>query len=309
MKIGMHTGQQDCPFDDLRRVWRLADENGFAWVSVWDHFYEAPYLGGGSPVYETVSTMAALASMTKNVRVGCLVYSAGYRPPALMAKVATTLDHISNGRVTLGMGAGWHAAEYEAFGYEFPGPKIRLDMLEESVQIIKSMLTTESTTFDGAHFRVTDAQCNPKPVQENLPVWIGGQGEKRTLRLAARYADGWNAAYISAEAFKHKNEVLDSWCDVEKRDPAKIERSINVNFVMGADDVAARRNRENFEQQWGARAQSLVPGALLGRSAQVIEQIGHFRDLGTENLNIALRPPFDWEAIQAFIEEVMPKFR
>ena len=158
MNIGMHTGQQDCAFEDLRRVWRIADDNGFAWVSIWDHFYEAPYVDGGSPTYETVSTMAALASETKTVRVGCLVYSVGYRPPALMAKMITTVDHISNGRANLGLGAGWHAAEYEAYGYEFPPPKTRLDMLEESVQIVKGMLTEGRSTFEGQHYRAADAQ-------------------------------------------------------------------------------------------------------------------------------------------------------
>jgi F420-dependent oxidoreductase-like protein len=310
MNIGMHTGQQDCSYEDLRRVWRLADSAGFKWVSVWDHFYESPYTDGSSPVFETVSIMAALAAETRNVRVGCLVYSAGYRPPGLLAKAATTIDHISNGRCTLGLGAGWHAQEYKAYGYQFPEPKTRLDMLEECVQIVQSMLTKESTTFHGKHFEVENARCLPPPVKAKLPVFVGGQGEKRTLRIAARWADGWNAAYISPEAFKHKTDVLDQWCEREKRDPAAIERSINVGFYVGADERSAKRIREQFRQAWGSAADRIAGGMLLGTPKEAIEQVGRFQKTGgAKNLNIALRPPYDWDALQAFAEQVIPAFR
>jgi len=309
MNFGIHTGQQDSSYEDLRRAWRLADSSGFKWVSVWDHFYESPYTGGASPVFETVSIMAALAAVTRNVRVGCLVYSAGYRPPSVLAKVATTIDHISNGRAALGLGAGWHVHEYEAFGFDFPPARTRLDMLEECVQIVQSMLTKETTTFEGRHFRVKNVRCLPPPVQAKLPVLVGGQGEKRTLRIAARHADGWNAAYISPEAFKHKNAVLDQWCERERRDPATIERSINVGFYLGADERAAKRIREQFRQSWGAAADRIAPGMLLGSPQEAIEQVGRFAAIGAKNLNIALRPPFDWEALQAFAEEVIPAFR
>ena len=308
MKIGMHTGQQDCSFDELRRVWHIADDNGYSWVSIWDHFYEAPYVDGGSLTYETVSALAALASETKNVRVGVLVFSAGYRPPALMAKMITTIDHISNGRANLGMGAGWHVNEYEAYGYQFPGPKTRLDMLEESVQIIQGMLRDGRTTFKGKHFSAADAQLVPGPMQAKLPVWIGGQGEKRTIPMAARYADGYNAAYIPPELFKRKIEVLDRSCEALGRDPAEIERSINSGFYMGVNEEDAGRHRETFYQQWGRRAEHIEGGMLLGTAQEAIDRIGRFSEAGAQGLNIAFRPPFDWDAIQAFTEDVLPVF-
>lgn len=309
LNFGIHTGQQNCAYEDLRRVWRLADRSGFKWVSVWDHFYESPYVDGNAPVFETVSAMAALACETASVRVGCLVYSAGYRPPGLLAKVAATLDHISNGRATLGIGAGWHRQEYLAYGYDFPEPRVRLAMLEEAVQIIQSMLTKEVTTFEGKHFRVREARCLPPPVQAKLPVFVGGQGERRTLRIAARHADGWNAAYISPELWRHKNEVLDQWCVKENRDPETIERSVNVGFYMGADDSSARRIRDDFRKAWGPAADRIAAGMLLGSPKEAVEQVGRFVQAGAKNLNIALRAPFDWDALQAFIEEVMPAFR
>ena len=308
MKFGIHTGQQDVAYDELRKLWRLADSSGFSWVSVWDHFYDVPYVDGGSPVFETVAIMTALAAETENVRVGCLVASAGFRSPAVLAKAATTVDHVSGGRATLGLGAGWYAKEYEAFGYDFPGPKQRLDMLEESVQIVQGLLTQSRTTFEGAHYQVRDAQFNPKPVQAKLPVWIGGAGERRTIPMAARYADGWNVAYISAEALAHKSAVLDQSCERIGRDPAELERSINVGFYINADAGEAERSRDEFYRVWSSMPPGRDAGMLFGTPDQVIEQIGRYVDTGVDLINIALRPPYDWEALQAFIEDVLPAF-
>ena len=299
ISFGVHTGQQDLAMDDLRRTWREIDAAGMDWISVWDHFYEAPPRDGSGACFEAVSVMAALAAETQNVRVGCLVFCMGYRNPGVLAKAAVTIDHVSNGRLELGLGAGWHVAEHQAFGIPFPSVKTRLDKLEESVQIIRSLFTEERTTFIGDHFQVEDAYCNPKPIQEQPRIWIGGGGEKRTLRIVAKYADGWNSAYISAEGYRHKCQVLDQWCEWEGRDPENIARNVNVHFQMGADEAAARRKREAFKGQ----------GALLGTPQEVIERIGDYAKAGAQGLNIALRAPFDWEALQAFMEEVAPAFK
>ena len=307
MRFGVHTGQQDCSYQDLRKVWRLADTSGMYWASVWDHFYETPALDGSSPSFEAVSTMAALAAETTNLRVGSLVFCAGYRSPGMLAKAAVTIDHISNGRAELGLGAGWHRMEFEEYGYQFPPPKVRLDMLEEALQIIQGMLSAqEATTFAGEHFQVTNARCNPKPLQGKLPVWVGGAGERRTLRIAARYADGWNGAYISPEAFQRKSQILDQWCEREGRDPAEIARSINVGFYMGADEKSAQRHRAEFPSAWDNDGR--LPGMLFGAPREAIERVGEYAEAGANHLNIALRAPFDMEAVQAFIEEVMPAF-
>ena len=304
----MHTGQQDCPFDDLRRAWRFADDHGYAWISIWDHFYEAPYIDGESVTYETVSAFATLAADTNRARLGCLVFTPGYRPPGLLAKMITTIDHISHGRANLGIGAGWHRAEYEAYGYEYGPNRERLDMLDESMQIVQGLLTQERTTFEGRHFRVADAINNPKPVQSKLPVWVGGMGRKRTLRIAARYADGWNAAYIPASQFEELNDVLDDWCDKEGRNPASIERSVNVGFYMGVDDAEAEAIRSRFSDSWKGHRRPVGDGMLMGTASEVAERLGAYAAIGAENVNIAIRPPFNWDALQKFTEEVMPQF-
>ena len=168
LRIGMHTGVQDVSYPDLRKLWQIADSNGFYWVSVWDHFYENPTQDGKSPCFEATTTMAAIAAETENVRIGCLVMAVGYRNPALLAKATVTIDHISNGRVEMGIGGGWYEMEFLAYGYPFPPIKTRLDQLEEGAQIIRSMLHNESTTFHGKHYSVDNAYLFPRPIQ-NLP--------------------------------------------------------------------------------------------------------------------------------------------
>ena len=234
LRIGMHTGVQDVSYPDLRKLWQIADTNGFYWVSVWDHFYENPTQDGKSPCFEATTTMAAIAAETENVRIGCLVMAVGYRNPALLAKATVTIDHISNGRVEMGIGGGWYEMEFLAYGYPFPPIKTRLDQLEEGAQIIRSMLHNESTTFQGKHYSVDNAYLFPRPIQNPPRLWIGGLGEKRTLRITAKYADGWNAAYVPPEMFAAKSQILDRWCDTEGRDPASISRSVNLGFYMGS---------------------------------------------------------------------------
>ncbi len=303
IKIGMHTGPQNCTYEDLRRLWHIADSSGFHWISIWDHFYDNPSPDGSGPCFEAVSTLMALAAETRNVRVGSLVFCMGFRHPAVLAKAAVTIDHVSNGRLELGLGGGWFEMEYNAFGIPFPPVKNRLDMLDEGVQVIRSMLTQEQTTFSGQHFQLTDAYCSPRPVQQPPRIWIGGGGERRTLRLAARYAGGWNVPYITADRYRHKIEVLDRWCETEGRDPATIARSVNLHFAMGTDEASAKSKREAL------RGRPQEGGALTGRAQEVIDHIGVFGDAGAQGVNITMRAPFDWDALQAFIEDIMPAFQ
>ncbi len=309
LKLGIHAGQQNCSFHDLRRLWRLAEDAGFYWVSIWDHFYENPSPDGKGDCFEAVATLAALASDTSRVRVACHVFSVTFRSPAVIAKAAATIDHISNGRMEVGLGAGWYELEHSAYGLPFPSDGVRLDMLEEAIQIVRSMLTQESTTFIGKHFRVENAYGNPKPVQKKPRIWVGGKGEKRTLRIAARYADGWNVPYISPREFSHKVRVLDEWCEKEGRDPSEIERSVNMGFYMGVNQRDATQKRRSYYEAWGDKAETHAGGMLLGTASQAIDSIGAYIDAGAQGLNIAVRAPFDWEALEAFAQEVLPAFK
>ena len=309
LKFGIHSGPQNCTYEDLRRLWRMADSSGFHLVSVWDHFYDDPSVDGDGRCFEAISTITALALETARVRVGALALCVGYRHPAVLAKAASTIDHISVGRFELGLGAGWLEREYRAFGIPFLDASVRLDMLEESVRIIKSMFANDVTTFIGRHFQVENAFCEPKPVQQNPRVWVCGGGERRTLRIVAKHGDGWNVPYISPESYRHKNEVLRRWCEREDRDPAEIVRTVNVGFHMGVTSTDAQRKRDSFGELYGARAAQQEGGMLFGTAREVTESVDAYINAGAQGLNIVMRAPFDWEALQAFIDDVMPAFQ
>ncbi len=335
--LGAHVGQQNFEMDEMRGLWRWLDGNGFDWISAWDHIYEAPNDGGTQPHFEAVATLAAMAVETTNARLGCLVFYVGYRNPGLLAKAAITIDHLSGGRFELGIGAGWHQWEAEAYGYDFPSVGKRLDMLDEGAQLIGPLINASRfggkrsdgaggsggseagdeagngeprrTTFTGEYFRLSDASCLPPPAYESMPLWFGGLGEKRTLPMTAKYADGWNAAYATAEQFRAKNEILDARCEDIGRSPDEIERSVNLSFALATDQKRADELSAAIDDQWGPQAERIRGGSLLGTPEQAAEQVLAYAEAGADMVNIALRAPFEYEALQAYQEVVMPQVR
>lgn len=310
MKFGIHAGPQDCTIAELRRLWRIADTEGFHWCSVWDHLYSVSDLSDPTkPSFEGVATMAALASETKQVRVGALVFCAGYRNPGVLAKAATTIDHLSGGRCELGIGAGWNENEFRAFGMPFPEIKHRLDLLEETAIVLRRLFDGERVTLKGKQVHVEDAICSPRPVQKRLPIWIGGQGEKRLLRMVARHADGWNVPFLGPDVYAQRSATLDAWCEKERRDPRAITRTINLGLAIGADAAAVKQQEESLQAKFGALADFVRPGHLVGTPAQVIDRIREYARGGAEWVILALRAPFDWDGLALFIRDVMPAFR
>ena len=200
--FGVHVGLQHTTADELRSVAAPIEDLGFGWISVWDHFYGATGKPDDAACLEAVAMHAALACSTSKVRCGSLVYSIGYRHPAVLAKAITTIDQLSGGRAEMGIGAGWAKVEYDAYGIPFPSAKIRLDQLEEGIQCLRGLLHGEVTTFEGEYFNLAERATNHEPIQAAIPIWIGGGGEKRTLKIAARYADGWNVPFIAPEAVR-----------------------------------------------------------------------------------------------------------
>src|SRR5438105_15180598 len=169
--FGVHTGLQNTTVDQLRSLWKRIEELGFDWISIWDHFYSADF--NGYECLEAVACHAALACETSRVRCGSLVYCAGYRHPAVLANAIATIDHLSGGRADVGLGAGWSQVEYDAYGIPVPSVGTRLGMLEEAVQCVRGLLHNDSTSFKGQWFTLQDARCEPRPVQERVPIWIG----------------------------------------------------------------------------------------------------------------------------------------
>jgi F420-dependent oxidoreductase-like protein len=307
LRFGLHTGPQDVTIEELRRAWRLADEAGFYWCSVWDHFYSLS--DRTRPCFEGVSAMTALAAETRRVRVGCLVFCVMYRHPALLANAAVTIDHVSGGRCELGIGAGWHELEAAEYGMPFPAIGERLGRLEEAAVIIRRLWRDEETTVAGRYYRLERARCEPKPLQAEPRLWIAGQGERRLLRIVARHADAWNVPFLSPSLYAARNATLDDWCEREKRDPRAILRSVNVGLVIGRTETDVAREEARLAEQFGPLVEFVRDGIMVGTPAQIVERLGAYERGGAELVVIALRAPFDWDGLELFTSEVMPAFR
>ncbi len=287
--FGVHIGLQETTTDEVLALYRKIDQLGYGWISVWDHFYSANLL---SPeCFEAVAMQAAMAMVTKRVRIGSLVYSIGYRHPAVIAKALTTIDHLSGGRVDVGLGAGWHEPEYRAYGMDFPSLTTRFEQLDEGLQVLKGLLHSDVGNFEGKYFSLNDARNEPRPVQAKMPIWIGGGGEKKTLRLAARHADGWNVPFVSPEAFARKVGILHEHCADVGRDPSEVRCTVNVGIAFTEDSL---------QKQFGKIAEGVRPGVLIGSDQQMIDRIGEYEAAGATQINLALRAPFEPETLDRF---------
>jgi F420-dependent oxidoreductase-like protein len=299
VRFGVHTGLQHTTIAELRELWRTIEDLEFDWISIWDHFYAADATGDAHCL-EAVTAHTALACATERVTCGSLVYSAGYRHPAVLANAMATLDQCSNGRIVLGLGGGWLQNEYDRYGLRFGSVGERLRMLEEYVQCVRGLLTQERTTFTGEFFRLDDAQCEPKPVQERLPIWVGGGGERKTLRIAAQYADGWNVPFIPPEEWAHKAQVLEDHCAAVGRDPAEITKTVNVGMAF---------TDEELQRQFGPMSNYVKPGVLSGSVQEMVDKVGGYVEAGAAMVVLALRAPFDRDGLMRFARDVMPAVR
>lgn len=274
------------------------------WDGVWiaDHFM--PRGSGGEPVdgdyHECWTMLAALAALVPRLRVGSLVTSVTYRHPAVLANIVATLDRISDGRAVLGVGAGWQANEHASYGLRLGPVKERLDRLEEACEILVGLLRQPRTTFEGRYFQVRDAPCQPTPVQERLPLLIGGGGEQRTLRLVARLADEWNT-WSTPEILAHKVDVLRRHCDAFGRDPAEIRVSTQALVLLSDDETWLEANRARVRGR----------PSIVGTPTQVVEILGRYRDAGLDELIVP-----DWnmgelsarrDMLNQFWSEVVPQ--
>ena len=229
-------------FDRIVEQAHTAEAAGFSLVTVMDHLYQIKGVGPVTdPMLEGWSALAALARETSRVRLGTLVTGVTYRNPALLAKTATTLDVISGGRAIFGLGAAWNEEEHVGYGYDFPPIRERMDRLDEALTIIRAMFTEDRPSFTGTHYRIDRALNVPRPIQPGGPrILIGGGGEQRTLRIAAKHADMTHWFPLGLDVLRHKTEVLEGYCEAIGRDPATIERTMATPAIVGATEAEAR---------------------------------------------------------------------
>jgi alkanesulfonate monooxygenase SsuD/methylene tetrahydromethanopterin reductase-like flavin-dependent oxidoreductase (luciferase family) len=287
---------------------RTVDRLGYAHFWAWDHLY-AIFGDQYQPIYEGWTSLAALAMATEQTRLGLLVGANTFRNPGLMAKTASTLDHISNGRAILGLGGAWMEAEHTAHGIDFgSGFGERLTWLDESVAACRSLLDGGSVTSDGTgHYRFDDLRLAPLPVQEHLPIMIGGSGEKKTLRTVARYADMWNAMG-SVDVMRHKIEVLREHCSAVGRDPSEIEFTLGIKAtIRDTEEEAVRVLNAAIEHN------RTPPSDLEGDSTfwtgtpeMLAEWLVPYIELGFRTVISEQPAPYDTETLERLIGEVGP---
>jgi F420-dependent oxidoreductase-like protein len=262
-------------FDRVVEQARAAEDAGFSLVTVMDHLYQIPGVGPVTdPMLESWSTLSALARETSRVRLGTLVTGVTYRNPALLAKMATTLDVISGGRAILGLGAAWNEEEHIGYGFDFPPVGERMDRLEEALTIAHAMFTEDRPSFVGRYYRIERALNTPRPIQPGGPrVLVGGGGERRTLKIAAKHADMTHWFPLGLEMLRHKTEVLAEHCEAIGRDPATIERTMATPVVVAGSEAEARAFVEGL-------APERRPYVTAGTPEQMAEGLRPYLDAG-----------------------------
>jgi len=293
-------------YETMSRCANEAQEAGYDAVWLYDHFHTVP-TPQLEAVFECWTSMAALARDTSTIRLGQMVTCNSYRPPSLLAKMASCIDVMSHGRLILGIGAGWYRHEYEAYGYEYPDTPDRLRMLRESLQVIKAMWTQDEATFDGRFYRIRGAVNEPKPVQKpHPPIWIGGGGEKVTLKLVAQYGDACNFN-ADVATVRHKLEVVRQHCEAVGRDYDSVLKTIEFYTILGdkreidrvvADQARRTGQDEEFIRSWHP---------LHGDADRIAEIVNEYATLGIEYFIVNLPNAAEGGVFSRFAEEVFPQ--
>lgn len=285
-------------FERVSSVAIAAEDAGFDSIWVMDHFFQIPFVGRREePMFESYTLLGGLAARTRKARLGAMVTGVTYRPPALLAKEVTAIDVLSGGRAVLGIGAAWYDDEHESLGFSFPPLSERYGRLEEALQICRAMFREEAPSFEGRYYTINNAVNRPRPVQPGgPPILVGGSGERRTLRLVAKYADACNI-FGDAEVARHKLSVLDRHCEELGRDPSTLTKTRLGTLVIAptpkevdalVDEVASRTGRD---------AESLRQAVTAGAPDEVVEKVAQFFDAGLDGLVFNLPNVYDLDTV------------
>lgn len=294
--------------DSLKKLATTAENNGFDSFWVMDHFHQIPMIGKvEEPMLESWTTLSVVAGLTTKIKLGTLVTGIMYRYPAVLAKVAATLDVLSKGRLFMGIGAAWNEDESHAYGIHFPPASERLSRLEEAIQIIRKMWTEEpSASFNGKYYQIRNAYCNPRPIQKPSPsILVGGGGEKRTLKIVAKYADACNL-FGSADTVKRKLNILKEHCKTIGRDYDSILKT-KLSIIVVDDDkqMAEKKIEQSFK---GMPEEQIREFAIYGTPEDVIRQIRLFEQFDIQYLIVDLDPSKELEALDVFANKIIKKY-
>jgi F420-dependent oxidoreductase-like protein len=302
MHIGINLWPQNTTWPHMREHALLVDRLKFDSLWVWDHFYA---INGDThrPNFEGWQIQPAYAAITQHVRIGCLVSGVTYRHPAVLANMATTLDNIANGRAILGIGAAWNALEHNAYGIDLGTPAERSRRFAEAAKIIRRLVDGERVTFSGRYYELVNAEVLTRPIQARLPIMVGGGGEQKTLRTAARYADMWHA-FGTPQQMAHKLDVLKQHCADVGRDPNEIMPFAGRWVIIRDDPAKAKAHLDRVAKHHGM---SSPPEAIVGSPDDVAKRIAEYGRVGMKGFIIGFAEPFDTETIERLATEVRPR--
>jgi F420-dependent oxidoreductase-like protein len=293
--------------DSLKNLVSKAENSGFDSFWVMDHFHQIQFVGRPEdPMLEGWTVLSMLAGITTKIKLGTLVTGIIYRYPSVLAKIASTLDVLSKGRLFMGLGAAWNEQESLAYGINFPSNQERLLRLEETIQIIRKMWTEEPcASFNGKYFQINNAYCNPKPIQKpSPPILVGGSGERKTLKIVAKYADACNL-FGSTESIKKKLDILKEHCKSVGRDFDSILKTKLGTIVLDDDrKVAKDRVEETFR---GVPEEQIKEFVIYGTPEDILKQIEALQQVGIQYLIVNLEPSRELEALDTFANKIITK--
>jgi F420-dependent oxidoreductase-like protein len=293
-------------FDKLVDIATTAERAGFSCVTLMDHYHQIPAVGPPQNwMFEGNTMLAGLAARTRTIALSMLVGGVTYRNPAQHAKITTTLDIISRGRAVHGIGAAWFQAEHDAYGYAFPSMKERFERLEDHLRIARAMFTDEQATVDGEHHSAKGAYNSPKPLRGDIPIVIGGSGERKTLRMVAQYGDGCNC-FGNPRRAQHLMGVLRGHCDRLGRDPDEITKTSMAIVVIAETERAVKAKLDAMRA--AGIPEERVAGATAGTPEQVLERAHAYRDVGIDGITLSMPDVHDLEAVELAGETLAPVF-
>jgi F420-dependent oxidoreductase-like protein len=314
MKLGvMIEAQEGVGWPEWKNITQWTEELGFE--SLWrsDHFFS---FGAQRATLDALESFAALtytASHTSRIRFGPLVLSMTFRHPAITARMAAAVDQLSEGRLVLGLGAGWNVPEHEAFGIELPPPGPRLQALEDGVNVIKGLFSGSPATYAGKHYSIKEAPLHPLPAQDPMPILIGGGGEKKTLRIVARHAAEWNSIGLAPERYRLKLDALEKHCEAEQRDPASIDRSMMCSYITAPTEAEVQKKLDevlerlpNFFRPSREGGLASLPW-LIGTPSQIVETLQALEAQGVSRIMLQHREPPAREELEFVAAEILPR--
>jgi F420-dependent oxidoreductase-like protein len=306
IRFGIQTGQQFASWNEIVRVWQRAEALGYDTAWTYDHFV-AVMMDPFDPCLEAWSCLAALAVHTERIRVGALVTGNTYRHPAILAKIATTVDVISNGRLEFGIGAGWYEPEHAMFGLRFGSVRDRCERLDEALKVIRALWHERQATLAGRHYQLQAAIAEPKPVQRpHPPITIAGAGEKRLLPIVARHADAWSS-FGSPDVYRRKIEILRGYCQAEQRDCDAIEKAVLVPAAITEDLSTVAPLIQGYAMYQGITEEEARRWMLLGTTDDLCRQLDAFIAAGVSHFVLTLSP-YNFDVFERFAREVMPHY-